>query len=87
MAFKAINDIAGLNGLVPTLLVYSALPRMVEYNALSLIVTQRSAALKKAILEIQKLQAKRQVTNALNTRNGPSTTDINDFTLNSNILV
>ncbi len=33
MAFKAINDTAGPDGLVPMLLVYSALPRMVEYNA------------------------------------------------------
>jgi hypothetical protein len=33
MAFKAINDTARLNGLVLTFLVYSALPRMVEYDA------------------------------------------------------
>jgi hypothetical protein len=33
MAFKAVNDTARLDGLVPTLLVYSALPRMVEYDA------------------------------------------------------
>jgi hypothetical protein len=38
MAFKAINDIARLDGLVLTLLVYSTLPRMVEYNTLSPIV-------------------------------------------------
>jgi hypothetical protein len=55
MAFKAINDIIGPNSLVPTLLVYSALPRIVEYNALSPTITQRSTALRKAILEIQKL--------------------------------
>jgi hypothetical protein len=87
MTFKAINDTAGLDGLVPILLVYGALPRMVEYDAPSLTVTQRSAALKKAMLEIQKLRAKRQVTDALNTRNGPSTTDIHDLTLNSDVLV
>ncbi len=52
MAFKAINNTAGPDSLVPTLLVYGTLPRIVEYNALSPIVTQRSAALKKAILEI-----------------------------------
>ena len=32
MAFKAINDTAGPDGLVPTLLVYGTLPRMVEYD-------------------------------------------------------
>jgi hypothetical protein len=52
MAFKAINDTIGPNGLVPTLLVYSALPRIVEYNTPLPTITQRSAALKKAILEI-----------------------------------
>ena len=72
---------------MPTLLVYGALPRMVEYNAPSPIITQRFTALKKAMSKIQKLQAKRQVTDALNTRNGPSTTDIHDLTLNSDVLV
>ena len=52
MAFKAINDIVGPNGLVPTLLVYSALSQIVEYNTPSPTITQRSTALKKAIIEI-----------------------------------
>ena len=59
IAFKAINDTAGPDGLVPTLLVYGALPRMVEYDAPSPSVTQCSAALRKAMVEIQKLRAKR----------------------------
>jgi hypothetical protein len=87
MAFKAINDSAGPDGIVPTLLVYGALPRMTEYDALSPTVLQQSAALKKAIVEIQKLRARRQIANALNTRNGPSTTDIYELPLNSDVLV
>jgi hypothetical protein len=35
MAFKAINDSAGPDGLVPTLLVFGAYPRMVKSDALS----------------------------------------------------
>ena len=58
MAFKAINDTAGPDGLVPTLLVYGTLPRMVEYDTLSSTIVQHSAALKKAMTEIQRLQAK-----------------------------
>ena len=58
MAFKAINDIVGPDGLVSTLLVYSALSRMVEYNTLLSTIVQYSVALKKAMTEIQKLQAK-----------------------------
>jgi hypothetical protein len=79
MAFKAINDTAGPDGIVPNLLVYGALPRTVEYDAPLPTVTQRSAALKKAMSEIQKLRANRQVADALNTRNGPSTTSIHDL--------
>jgi hypothetical protein len=35
MAFKAINNLAGPKGLVPTLLVFRAYPRMVKSNVLS----------------------------------------------------
>jgi hypothetical protein len=52
MAFKAINNTIGPNGIVPTLLVYGALPRINEYNTLSPTISQRLAALKKAITEI-----------------------------------
>ena len=55
MAFKAINDTAGPEGLVPTLLVFGAYPRMVELDAPSPSVTQRATAIKKAMVEIQKL--------------------------------
>jgi hypothetical protein len=52
MTFKAINDIARPDGLVLTLLVYSTLSQMVEYDTPLLTITQRFAALKKAMLEI-----------------------------------
>jgi hypothetical protein len=52
MAFKAINDTAGLDRLVLTLLVFSAYLRMVELDALSLSVTQQANAIKKAIAEV-----------------------------------
>jgi hypothetical protein len=35
MAFKAINNSARPDGIIPTLLVYGALPQITEYNALS----------------------------------------------------
>jgi hypothetical protein len=38
MAFKVINDTVGLDGIVPILLVYGALPRMSEYDPLSPLV-------------------------------------------------
>jgi hypothetical protein len=39
IAFKAINDIAGLNSIVLTLLVYNAYLRIFEYNPPLLLVT------------------------------------------------
>src|SRR5450432_2959538 len=87
MAFKAINDSAGPDGLVPTLLVYGAYPRMSEHEAPTATVTQRALAIKKAMVEIQKLRAKQQVATALNTRNGPNTTNTLDLPLNSQVLV
>jgi hypothetical protein len=38
MAFKAINNTVGLDGIIPILLVYGALPRISEYNPLSPLV-------------------------------------------------
>jgi hypothetical protein len=39
MAYKAINDSIGPDGLIPTLLVYGAYPRISESNGLSPTVT------------------------------------------------
>ena len=59
MAFKAINDSAGPNGLISTLLVFGAYLCMVESDAPNPIVIQRAAALKKAMGEVKKLRAER----------------------------
>ena len=87
IAFKAINNIVGPNRLVLILLVYGAYPRITEYNPLLLLVAQRALAVKKAIIEVQKLQAKRQVNNALNARNGPNITIVYKLALNFKVLV
>ena len=87
MAFKAINDTAGPDGIVPTLLVFRAYPRLVEGDAPSLTVSHRATVLKKAMEEVRKLRAKRQVNDALNHRNGPSTSGLKDLPLNSLVLV
>ena len=55
MAFKALNDTASPNGLVPTLLVFGVYPQMAELDAPSPTVTQRANAVKKAMAEICKL--------------------------------
>ena len=87
MAFKAINDFIGFNSLILTLLVFRAYLRIVKSDASNSIVVKRAAALKKAIKEVKKLKAKRQVANALNIHNGPKTTTIYNLPLNSPTLV
>lgn len=87
MAFKAINNTAGPDGIVPTLLVFGAYLRLVKQDALSPTISQRIRALHKATEEVQKLRAKRQINDAINQQNGPSTTAIKDLPLNSQVFV
>ena len=58
MAVKAINDTAGPDGLVPTLLVYGAYPRMSNLGPPAPSITERAAIIRKAIAEIVKLRTK-----------------------------
>jgi hypothetical protein len=87
MAFKALNDTTGPDGQVLTLLVFSAYQRITELDAPSPTVTQCANAVKKAMAEIRKLCAERQVADALNMRNRPRTDAVHDLLPNSLILV
>ena len=60
---------------------------MVELDTPSPSVTARANAIKKAMVEIQKLQAEHQITDALNMRNGPKTDAVHDLPPNSPVLV
>ena len=89
MAVKAINDTAGPNGLVPTLLVFGAYLRLSKYNAHTPAMTQRAVAIKNAIKEVQRVRAERQVVDALNQWNGPGpiVSVVHDLPINSDVLV
>ena len=87
MAVKAVNDTAGPDGLVPTLLVYGAYPRMSKLDPPAPSVTDRAAAIRKAMAEIVKLRAKQTVNNALYHRNRPNITPVHNLPLNSKVLV
>ena len=58
MAVKAINNTTGLDRLVPTLLVYGAYLRISNLDPPTPSITERAAAIQKAIAKIVKLQAK-----------------------------
>ncbi|KAF4470049.1 hypothetical protein FALBO_3049, partial [Fusarium albosuccineum] len=70
MAVKAINDTSGPDGLVPTLLVFGAYPRISKDSPPTATQQQRAAAAAKAMTELRRLRAAREVRDALNTRNG-----------------
>jgi hypothetical protein len=58
MAIKAVNDTASPDGLVPTLLVYRAYPRISNLDPPAPSVMDQAAIIQKAMAEIVKLQAK-----------------------------
>ena len=87
MSFKTFNDSVNSNDLISTLLVFDAYLRMIELNASSSIIIQRFIAMKRVMNEVRKMNASKQIRNALNTRNDSFTTMIHDLSLNSLILV
>jgi hypothetical protein len=87
MAVKAINNTAGPDGLVPTLLVFGAYPHMTTESPPSPSMVKRSEAIQKATKALRKIAAERQVADALNTRNGPATEDVLALLLQSEVLV
>ena len=58
MAVKAVNDTTGLDGLVPTLLVYGAYLRISKLDPPAPSIMEQTAAIRKAMAEIVKLRAK-----------------------------
>jgi hypothetical protein len=87
MAVKAVNNTAGPNRLVPTLLVYGAYPRISNLGPPTLSIAERAAIIQKVIAKIVKLRAKQTVNNALYYRNGPNTTLVYNLPLNSKVLI
>jgi len=87
MAVKAVNNTAGPNGLVPTLLVYGAYLRISNLGPPAPSITERAAAIWKAMAKIVKLWAKQTINNALHYCNGPNTTLVYNLPLNSKVLI
>ena len=87
MAVKAVNDTAGPDGLVPTLLVFGAYPRMTTESPPTPSTLKRAETIQKAMKAVRKAHAQRQVNDALNTRNGPSVTEVLALPLQSEVRV
>jgi hypothetical protein len=87
MAVKAVNDTAGPYGPVPTLLVFGTYPRLSKTLPPSPSITARAKAIKNAMVEVRKIKAKRQVNDALATRNGPNVTETLQLLIQSSVKV
>jgi hypothetical protein len=59
MAVKIINNSAGSDGIVPTLLVFGTYPRMIKNSAPLPSIIQRVEAIRKITKEIRRLHAER----------------------------
>jgi ABC-type hemin transport system substrate-binding protein len=87
IAIKTVNNTAGPNSLIPTLLVFSTYLRITTINTLSLTVTKHSKAITKAIKQIAELYAKKQVTDVLRQRNRPNISNTLDVLISKDVLV
>jgi hypothetical protein len=87
MTVKTVNDTADFDELMSTLLIFDVYSRMHVMNSSISSINQRATTIEKAMIEMRKFRAERQVANALNTRNDLIITSIHDLFLNSNVLI
>jgi hypothetical protein len=87
MIVKAINDTIDSDELMFILLIFETYSRMHVMNPSTPSITQRAMTIEKAMTEIRKFRAERQIADVLNTRNGSIVTPIHDLSLNSDVLV
>ena len=70
---KAVNDSAGLDGIMPTLLIFKVYFCITRDSPLLPFITEQAKAIYKAIKKVRRLYAEQQVNNALAIRNRPNT--------------
>jgi hypothetical protein len=87
MAIKAVNNTAGPDSLIPTLLVFSTYPQITITNTSSLTVTERGKVITKAMKQIAELHTKRQVTDVLRQQNGPNISNTLNVLIDKDVLV
>jgi hypothetical protein len=87
IAVKAINNSAGPDNIVPTLLVFSAYPQLTKIDPFSPLVTKRAEAICAATKKVRRLYTERQVKDALVMCNGPDTKNTLDLLLQSDVCV
>jgi hypothetical protein len=87
MSFKAFNDSTNFDDLIFTLFMFEAYFKMIEMNAFSLTITQRSIVMRKTMNEVQKLIVTSQLNDALNIWNDSFLILIHNLSLNFDVFV
>ena len=87
MIVKTVNDTAKTNDFVFTLLVFDAYSRMHHLDPSASNITQRAAAIIKAMKKVKKMIVEKQIRNFLNIRNESIVNHLHDLSLNSEVLV
>jgi hypothetical protein len=87
MIVKAINDTIESDDLMLILLIFETYLRMHVMNLSISSITQRTIIIEKAMIEIKKFRAERQIVDALNIRNDSIIISIHDLSFNSDVLV
>jgi hypothetical protein len=81
MAVKAVNNLAGPDGIVLTLLVFGLYFRITEIDAPLPTIAKRAEAVRAATKKVRRLYAKQQVSDALAMCNGLNTMATVDLSL------
>jgi hypothetical protein len=87
MIVKVINDTIDSDDLMLILLIFEAYFRMHVMNLSTSLITQRTMIIEKAMIEIRKFRAERQIADALNIRKDLIIISIHDLLLNSDVLI
>lgn len=88
MEIKSVNDSFGPDGLVPTLAVYGALPRLgLPSDPPTPSTFQHAIEVRIATEEVSRHFARWKISSAVKTRNGPDTSDINTAPIDLHVLV
>ena len=82
-----MNNIVGLDGLIPILLVYSAYPYISREDKLTLLNTEQVRVIKCVIDNIYRLNAKITITKAIRTTHRLDVVAVLGLLLNTKVLV
>jgi hypothetical protein len=87
MIVKTINDTVDSDELMLTLLIFDVYSRMHVMNSSTSSISQRTMTIEKAMTEMRKFRAERQVADVLNFRNESIIISIHDLSINSDVLI